>query len=145
MNLTKEEYKILLKLVYLGNWIIEEGNEEPDDYSPENKLEQKLLAMAKDNDCIEDVDLDEETNFIGYSEQFEESTGIFEIIDDYNEEILYDELGAHFARKEFVNKNKDKLDKISDSEAEEAISVLVEKYLKYFSEHGLEELKLNNA
>lgn len=142
MELNKQEYLTLLKLVYLGNWTIEATEEEVDENSIYNKLEQKILSMADKYESSENVSLDEESNSYEYTEEFEEKSGLFDTIEDYNEEIFWDELIARFARKEFADKFSKKIDKMSEEEQNEEINLLTEKYAEYFEKNDINKLKL---
>ena len=61
---TKEEFKVLLDLVYAGNLLINGMREVDERIAPHAELEQKIFAMAKEFGLEDYIEFDETTGFL---------------------------------------------------------------------------------
>jgi hypothetical protein len=132
MNFTKEEYQALLKMAYIANWVHEFADDDPN--SIFSQVEQKLVDAAKDNGCGEFVEFDEESKINILNEKFEDGTEVFDVIEAYNEEILWNELSGRLAERDLSSKPDH-----TDDEADD----LAEKYFAHFIKNGVDKIKVN--
>lgn len=136
MKLTEKQYETLVKMIYLGNWVIEESNDDPN--SDYQALEQYILSQAKEYGFDKNVIFDEESKLHYLSEEYEEASELFDLIDEYENELVNNTLAAHFGEKETDEKFPSLEGEAFDEKADE----LSEKYYDKFSKEGLEPLKL---
>jgi hypothetical protein len=130
LELSAEQYKELLKLVFTGNWVMED---------PENivlnDLVQKIFAQAKDAGLDKLIAFDKEMNLYQPTLDFEDE--VVEIIDDYEEECFWDHLIYRMADRDLSEQMGEKADSLTNEEKIELIDPLSEKYVKEFEENGL--------
>lgn len=136
MKLTKEQYETLVKMLYVANWMIEE-DESTDANSPYLALEQHVLSQAKDYDMADDVEYDEESRSYSLNEEYVEGTDVFEIIENYDDALVFSRLAGHFA-----SIDAQKAGKMSEAELEEKESEIAEEYFDLFADKGLDCLSV---
>ena len=144
VSLTKKQYKALMKLVMLGDWM---ANTVPDDSSGEDEeIVQYLLSLAKDFGYENYVELDEELKKYFHTEDFENDTKILEIIGDYHEYALWEGLVLEFSRRDLLAKYGEKaVEAMSDEEHVEKELPLIQKYEEEFREYGLDNLTIKTT
>lgn len=133
INLTKNQYETLIKLVQYGYWITSdmENNEQF------SEVEQYLNSLAKDYG-VKGIEFVEEYGIYDVSRELEEE--IHKVIDEYEEGVFLDKLAYHMARKEFAKESN--LKEFNQEEAFLRILELEEKYHLYIEENGLDHLKI---
>jgi len=90
LDITKEQFKELLKLAILGEWV---ENTVPDESEKkESEIIQKLFSLAKDFGYSNYVEFDDESKRYFITEDFENDTNIFDIISNYHEYALWEGL-----------------------------------------------------
>ena len=138
LELTKRQYATLLKTIYLGQWMVNSTGEEPDEEI--EKLEQYILAQAKDFGGEQYVYLDGKVKKYFYGKEFEK-TGIMDIIEDYDEYTVWEGIVLTLSRRDMIHKyGADKVAKMTDEELLENESEFVKRYEDEFSEHGFDNL-----
>lgn len=140
ISLTREQYFSLLKTVYLGNWMANANK----DGSPESKRLQELedtenviLSYAKQFGYSKYVD-DELVNESQYypTRAFEEETDVEMLIDEYTEDMFWDELVERLADRDFRKRYSQA--QISAMSQEERVNKLYE-----FIDNWAEEINTN--
>lgn len=133
LELSAEQYKELIKLVYIGDWVIDE---------PENivlnDLVQVVFSKAKDAGLESLIEFDKEMNLYMPSQAFDDE--VVEIVDDYEEECFWDHLIYRMADKDLVAKMGDEAEKLTNEERIDLIDPISEKYVKEFEENGIDNL-----
>jgi len=133
LELSSEQYKELIKLVYIGDWVIDE---------PENMvlndLVQVVFSKAKEAGHESLIEFDKDMNLYMPSQTFDDE--VVEIVDDYEEECFWDHLIYRMADKDLVAKLGDKADKLTNEERIDMIDPISEKYVKEFEENGIDNL-----
>ncbi len=83
IELTKQQYKTFLTMMYCGEWMLNSYKIKEDKlYIQTQELEQYLYAQAKENGLEKWVDCDEETGRFTPSLKMEEDMEVF--IEKYN-------------------------------------------------------------
>ena len=115
LDITKEQFKELLKLAILGEWV---ENTVPDESEKkESEIIQKLFSLAKDFGYSNYVEFDDESKRYYITEDFENDKNIFDIISNYHEYALWEGLVLEFSRRELVAKyGEEKVESMSDEE-----------------------------
>jgi hypothetical protein len=142
IDLTKGQYETLLKMVYLGNWLVNSTKNEPEKEFED--LEQLVLSKAKDFGVETYAGFDEETKAYYPSEAFEEATGIVDIIGEYNMYTVWEELVLALSKRDLAAEyGKEKVEELSDEELMEKEYPFILKYEEEFREHGFENLVIS--
>ena len=139
IEFTKEQYENLLKLVYLGDWLV---NSFRTDRVPEfEDLEKYAYSLAKDFGLEKLVVLDSETKEYLPADCLEELVNHY--IEAYDEDKFWDELCHSLGQRDFIRHygqaaiQKMKLEEMFQKEAE-----FVHKYAEEFEKHGLKNLEI---
>jgi hypothetical protein len=132
INITKKEYRLLLDLVYVGNWV---------------------LNSMRDNDRFQEYDEIQETLF-SKCEQFGmkslavnidgaampsreyEDGGIHEAIADYEDAVFFEILAEELARRDMNNRL------ISPDDFGE-LTARIDEYIAEFEKNGVENISLD--
>lgn len=149
INFTKEQFEKLLKLVYIGNWVINANR----DGSPENprkeeyeKLEDYIFSFAKQFGFDKYVDDEEagERKFFP-TRMFEEETDVRELIDEYDNETFWDETIDRLGERDFYRYySKDEIQKMTQEERFEKVYEFIDKWAEEINENGIERLGIKN-
>jgi hypothetical protein len=145
LDLTKEQYACLLKIIYFGNSIIIsllEGNNEAEDFIA---LEEYIYAKADDFELGEYIDFDEESNTFVPSKKLDWDKKMNKYKSEYDEFIFWEELITRFARRDFVKKyGENNINKMDLEEAFKKEAAYLEKYEKEFKKHGIKRLYIKS-
>ena len=136
---TKEELKLLLRLVYNGLNIIESENVEEQDI--ELSLMDKILAQVKKNKIMRGIEYDSEDDSYYLTRKAEKE--LEEDYDQYEEEEFWDELIYRLGLRDLLQEigEKEYL-KLSVEERIERLSEYEEKYDNEFEKRGVERLRI---
>lgn len=146
IDLSKEEYLKLMELIYIGDWVlhshIEGEREETKDYQ---LATQKYLSFAKDFG-YEDL-VDESSTGYEVSRQFEDESQAYTHLNQYDNEVFWDELTERLARRDLVIKHgKNVITKVyKDEQLFNELEDIKEKYNDVFSKEGLKNLSLGTT
>jgi len=146
IKLTREQYENLLKLIYLGNWMINairsgaEGDERIKKY---DEIEQYIFSFAKEAGLEKYIKFDKECNEFFPTWKFEFETDIEQYRQEHDNEIFWDELTYRLARRDFIKQyGEEVIKKMDQKERLEKEQPFIEKYEKEFEENGLENLEI---
>ena len=131
IELTNKEFRRLLDLVYIGNWILN-STRENDRFEDYDLLEEKIFAICKQQgmkSLIQVVD-----GRIYPSRAYEEG-GIHEAIADYEDAVFYDILAEELARRDMSD------EQISQNDTEE-LAERMEEYYDEFEENGIDNVRV---
>jgi hypothetical protein len=104
INFTKKQFEVLLKAVYMGNWMANAhrtGRKDDKRIEKYEEVQRYLLSFAREIGLEKYVD--DEDSEIYPSGELEESE-VDGLIDEYNEEEFWEELVDRFARRDFMRK-----------------------------------------
>ena len=93
IKFTKEQYENLIKLVYLGNWMVNAirgGAENEVRVKKYDDMEKYVFSFAKDFGLDNFVEYDEEHKEYFATRELEEETDIAQYIQDYDENAFWD-------------------------------------------------------
>mgnify|MGYP001449060510 CR=1 FL=1 len=139
ITFTKEELKLLLRLVYNGLNIVESENVDEQDI--ELSLMDKILAQVKKNKIMKGIEYDSEDNSYYLTRKGEEE--LEEEYDQYFEEEFWDELIYRLGLRDLIQEigEKEYL-KLSVEERIVRLSEYEEKYDNEFEKRGVERLRI---
>ncbi len=143
IKLTKKQFENLIKLVNLGNWMVNSYREEDSD-DDFNELEEYIFSIAEDNGFEELIEFDPHLD--GYYPTTLMEDEIFEIVDEYNNEMFWDELVYRMARRDLIRELGDKdISELDFEERMEKLLPLLEKYETEFEKNGLDNFYLKKT
>ena len=131
IELTEKEFRRLLDMVYIGNWILNACRED-DRFEDYDDLEEKLFSLCPEHGMAALCELWE--GHIYPSRAFEEG-GIHEAIADYEDAVFYDILAEELARRDMSD------EQISQNDTEE-LAERMEEYYDEFEENGIDMIVL---
>ena len=139
ITFTKEELKLLLRLVYNGLNIVE--SESVDEQDIELSLMDKILAQVKKNKIMRGIEYDSEDHSYYLTRKAEEE--LEEEYDQYFDEEFWEELIYRLALRDLIQEiGENEYLKLSGEERIERLSEYEEKYDNEFEKRGVERLRI---
>ena len=132
IELTSKEYRLLLDMVYIGNWILNSTRTDDriEDY---DLLQEKLFAKAPANGMRS---LAESWQGHIFPSRAYEDGGIHEAIADYEDAVFYDILAEELARRDLGLEN-------SDPEDATELTNRMDEYMAEFEKNGLSTINID--
>ena len=133
IELTEKEYRRLLDMVYIGNWILNSarGDDRFEDY---DRVEEKIFSLAPSLGMTSLVQIWQ--GHIYPSQAFADG-GIHEAIADYEDAVFFDILAEELARRDLGLVD-------SDPEDLSELNQRMEEYLDEFDRNGLDTVTVEN-
>lgn len=133
IELSDKEFRRLLDLVYIGNWILNStrGEDRFEDY---DLLQEKLFALCAKNGMRQLAE-----SYMGHyfpSKAYEEG-GIHEAIADYEDAVFFDILAEELARRDMSEEN------VSPDDIGE-LTARMDDYMDEFEKNGIDNLTVEN-
>jgi hypothetical protein len=148
INFTKEEYLLLLDIIYMADWIlhahsIDGERSETKDYSD---LFQKIMTHAKELGCNELIEFYEPKLEYSLTNAFEERSAALEYLDEFEGESFWDELISRLAMRDALIELKvSSAHEIPSEELFPALSKAEEYWSKEFETFDLSRIYLNKG
>lgn len=133
IDLTNREFRLLLDMVYIGNWVLNSTRLETERFEEYDNLESKLFALCRTNGMRALV-----SDWRGAalpSRAYEEG-GIHDAIAYYEDNIFYDLLAEALARRDMNYAD------ITDDNYDE-LEQRIGKYMDEFEQTGVDRLSLD--
>lgn len=132
IELSKKEFRLLLDLAYIGNWVLNSTRGE-DRFAPYDDLESKLFGLCREQGM--DI-LVEKWNDLDVPSKAYCEGGIHEAIACYEDNIFYEILAEELSRRDM------EYPQISEENYDE-ILVRMDQYMNEFQTSGLDHLVLD--
>ena len=144
IELTENEYRLLLDLVYMANWMIHSHHggkrTDVDDY---DMLVQKLYSYAAQAGCGALVRADRKSNQYVTTRHFEEMTTAVDLIEEYDDDTFWDALISRLAERDVYEQiEEERRDALGVEEYWERSEPIEEAYYREFRRHSLDRLRL---
>ena len=132
IELTDKEFRRLLDMVYIGNWILNStrGDDRFEDY---DLLQEKLFALCAKNGM---PSLMQRWQGHIFPSRAYEDGGIHEAIADYEDAVFFNILAEELARRDLGLED-------SDPEDFSELSARMEEYLSEFDKNGLSTINID--
>lgn len=132
IELTDKEFRRLLDMVYIGNWILNSARGE-DRFEDYDLLQEKLFALCAKTGMRSLVQ-----SYMGHyfpSKAYEDG-GIHEAIADYEDAVFFDILAEELARRDMTeeNLNQDDLNELTSR---------MDDYLSEFEKNGIDNVTID--
>ena len=130
INLTPKEFRRLLDMVYIGNWVLNSTRDEQDRFQDYDDLESKIFTLCPA--------LAENWNGTVIPSKAYEEGGIHEAIALYEDNVFYELLAEKLSARDMD------YPEITDENYEEVVSRMDE-YMDEFEVSGLDHLVLEKS
>ncbi len=132
IQLSAKEFRHLLDLVYIGNWILNStrGN---DRFAAYDEVQEKIFAYAAQNGMEELTQ-----NYMGHifpSRDYEDG-GIHDAIADYEDAVFFDILAEELARRDMTD------EQLNPNDLSE-LTARMDSYMSEFEVNGIENISLD--
>ena len=140
----KEQFKNLLKVVYLSNWManaIHNGTEEDPRHEELELIENYIFSFAKEFRFDKYVDYEEKYKQYFPTNEFDELTQKY--VEDYDEDYFWDEIFYRLSDRDFEQKYSNKeISKMEIKERFEKEEPFRKKWDEEINNHGIERLEV---
>lgn len=142
MKFTKEQYADLVKLVYLGNWMVNAVRPDEDQVEKFNDLEQYIYTYAREAGFDDYIQFDKKANRYITNWEKDKKPEVDKYIDDYDDENFWHEIIHRMAERDLVRKyGQAAVDAMSLEERVEKEEPFVNKYENEFGDNGLDNFE----
>ena len=140
INLTKEQYKTLVEMVYLGHWMANAIR--PKTIKKYDDMEQLVFSFTKQAGLQDCIDYDDKMKMYFALEEFEE-TAVLPLKEEYDDYTFWDELAHRLADRDMLNRFGEKeLARMPREEMNKVRDALIGKYEDESVEHGIERFEI---
>jgi hypothetical protein len=148
IELSKKDYRNLLDMLATAEWVFNatqaRGGTNPKTQKYETVM-QKLLSFAKHHDCDDLVEYDGKSRKYYFNWDHDES-GYMELIEDYENDVFWDELSERLASRDLANiLGEEKFLKQSRDEAFIRHGRLEDRYNEEFERNGLKNVTVGGV
>lgn len=136
LQLTNEQYARLIKLIYLGDWMLNSFRfDRIEDY---DELSQLIFSQAKN--CGHESYFEEDENHLFFpTGEFDEEMSHY--INEYNDFNLFNDLMHALAHRDVINDlGEKKLEAMDHDQYLEKEAPYLEKYAEEFEKNGIDNL-----
>ena len=132
IEMTELEFRRLLDMVYIGNWILNShrGSARIRDY---DKVQSKIFSYCMTHDMTSLVELG--YGFFRPSMAFEQG-GILDAVSDYEDSVFFEILAEEMARRDMASEPH-------SPENEKELSRRIDEYIREFAKNGIDNISLN--
>ena len=133
INLTAKEYRLLLDMVYIGNWVLNSTRGD-DRFQEYDDIESKLFALCRENGMKV---LAEDWNGTCVPSKAYAEGGIHEAIVYYEDNVFYEILAEELSRRDMEYP-------VINEENYDEIITRMDRYMSEFQSSGLDHLVLED-
>lgn len=139
MNITlkSEEYRKLIELAYLGEWVINAHHDTDYQDDAATAALQKLLAAHPLPEVVKDDETGEHYMNVEWIERLYDA-----YILDYDDHVFWDELAERLAQRDLAKRRGVSPDDINRDDDLLELKPLEERYRDELEEHGIERLEI---
>lgn len=146
VSFTKKQFKSLMKVVYLGNWMA--NAHRTDDKKKEYEgIENYIFSLAPQFGFDQYVHHEKSDGKHYYpTSDFEEGTDVHILHEAYDEETFWDELAERLGKRDFMKKfTKQEIEEMERDECFTKLYECIDKWNEEFYEHGIERLSIKSS
>ena len=142
---TKKEYRLLLDMISLSDWMMHSNIIASDKVNPDHVLlYQKLLSYSKEMQADDIVEFEEQSGEYYNTHKYDEALHE-KYIDPYDEYVFWEELMTELGDRDFLKKfGQDRIKSMSQRERFILSERVRDKYIDEFNEYGIENIIINN-
>ena len=132
IDLTGKEFRRLLDMVYIGNWILN-STRTTDRFEDYDLVQEKLFSLCAKNGM---PSLVQTWHGHVFPSRAYEDGGMHEAIADYEDAVFFDILAEELARRDMIS------DGLDDTDTE-ALALRMDEYMSEFEKNGIANLRLD--
>ena len=132
IDLTGKEFRRLLDMVYIGNWILN-STRTTDRFEDYDLVQEKLFSLCAKNGM---PSLVQTWHGHVFPSRAYEDGGIHEAIADYEDAVFFDILAEELARRDMIS------DGLDDTDTE-ALALRMDEYMSEFEKNSIANLRLD--
>lgn len=132
IDLTGKEFRRLLDMVYIGNWILN-STRTTDRFEDYDLVQEKLFSLCAKKGM---PSLVQTWHGHVFPSRAYEDGGIHEAIADYEDAVFFDILAEELARRDMIS------DGLDDTDTE-ALALRMDEYMSEFEKNGIANLRLD--
>lgn len=143
--LTSQQFKALLKAVYLGNWVANayrDGSSDDPHIQEYEEIEDYIFSLAPQFGFEKYIDHEQSDGDKYYPTNFfEETTDVHKLHEEYDEETVWDELAERLGARDFVEKySKQEIENMSKEKYFVKLAECVDAYHEEFEAFGIKRI-----
>jgi hypothetical protein len=144
INITKKEYKTLLEILEITDWILHAHEiENLEDTKPYREFEQKIFALAKDFGYDRLIKYEEQLQEYFPTGEFEDTSPGMDFIEKFENESFWAELIDRLVQRDLIRElGEKKILSLEPQELMEKEAPYREKYEEEFEAHGIDRLEI---
>lgn len=142
INLTKKQYKLLIDLVYAGNWIVNSTKNAKELNKEYEDMVQYIYSFYKDFGLENVVEYDSKYERYFETRDYDESE-ISDYIEEYDDYTFWQNLESMLAKRDAVKESGGKVTENNYEDILKRTFELEEKYENEFVENGLENVDVS--
>ncbi len=144
IDFTKKEYRALLDLLQIADWVLHAHKaEEPPKTKLYRDLEQKIFSLAKDFGYEELVEHAAAQDRYYPTRALEENGPAMDFVEDFEEDAFWSQLAKHLSERDLRREiGEQQLEALDRGELWELLEVHETKYWDEFQRHGVERLEI---
>lgn len=140
IEFSKEQYRCLMELVYMGNWVIG-AVQKRDAVKKYEELENYIYSLAKDFGLGEIIEYDEESGEFFAGKKFDKNTNVDKFIQDYDNDTFWMNLIDRLTMRDLIGKyGEDFIRKVDIEKILEEKDAIIDKYGDEFEKNSIENL-----
>ncbi|MFA5183029.1 MAG: hypothetical protein WC405_17055 [Syntrophales bacterium] len=144
INVTKDEYRSLIDIIYIADWVLTSyKSEEGQEIKRYKDVMQKFYALAKDMGMENLIKFDKELNAYWETKEFDDTSECHQFIDEYDNDSFWERLIEQLTTRDLEEElgGKKTMDKDPDKYFERYAAIEM-KYMAEFEENGLDNLTI---
>lgn len=145
IELTPEQYRTLLKTIFIANWILpdEIDEEHSDSIEKFQNLFQTVLVKAGDFGAKDLVEYDEESKEHILGHEMDHDSDLMHVLEEFNDRNFWEELLYRLVSRDMIEKFGEKtLEEMEPEERMEKEQDFFDRYGDEFETNGLDNLRL---
>jgi hypothetical protein len=146
IEISKKEYRTLLDVLHIADWVLHAHKTEEGLETEEFRLlEQKFLSLAEDMGFGHFVEYDPDMKKYFPTGEYEETSSVMEAIVDYDNESFWEELTERLATRDLIQQEgKDKVVALEFEERMIKMETFQGRYEEEFERQGLNRLVIKD-
>jgi hypothetical protein len=142
IDLTEDQYRDLLALVYLGEWMANAYHKDRRRFLLE-KTQQHLYGAALENGCGDWIVRDPKEKRLAPTAAMDKALASF--IDLYDENVFWDQLAERLAERDLINvQGYDAVHGMDDAAYEDALRPHLDRWWDEIDKHGIERFSIGD-
>jgi hypothetical protein len=145
IEISKEEYRALLDVLHIAEWVIQAHKSEKDPRAePFDRIIQKFYALAGTMGLERLIRYEPGAKQYVLTKQFDDATKSWELIDEFIDDIFWDELAHRLAERDAARTigGYEQLDRLGRQERTSLEGPVLDRYQRELDDNGLERLEI---